>query len=347
MKYKITVAVQIIILLMLSACNTDPSVSEEVDDTDHSVPEEVDDTEPSVPEEIDDTEPSVPDEIDDTEPSVPEEIDDTDPSVPDEIDDTDPSVPEEVDDTEPSVPTENWFKPTLLMTWQWQLSGDINTGYDVEMYDIDLFDTSQDLIQQIQSSGKKVICYFSAGSYEDWRDDASDFNESDLGNPLGGWDGENWLDVRSSNVRAIMQQRLDLARQKGCDGVEPDNMDGYTNNPGFNLTGADQVDYSRFIAQQAHDRNLAVGLKNDLDQIDELVDYFDFAVNEQCFEYSECDRLLPFIENNKPVFNAEYKPNYRNNQADRDSLCAASMNMGFSTLILPLELDDSFRYSCL
>jgi hypothetical protein len=31
--------------------------------------------------------------------------------------------------------------------------------------------------------------------------------------------------------------------------------------------------------------------ENDLDQINGLAAYFDFAVNEQCFEYSECAAL--------------------------------------------------------
>lgn len=42
-----------------------------------------------------------------------------------------------------------------------------------------------------------------------------------------------------------MQARLDLAVQKGCDGVEPDNVDGYQNNSGFPLTAQDQLAYNR------------------------------------------------------------------------------------------------------
>ncbi|CAM5461747.1 Glycoside-hydrolase family GH114 TIM-barrel domain-containing protein OS=Streptomyces albaduncus OX=68172 GN=FHS32_003323 PE=4 SV=1 [Streptomyces griseoloalbus] len=38
---------------------------------------------------------------------------------------------------------------------------------------------------------------------------------------------------------------------------------------------------------------MAVGLKNDLDQIRGLVGDFDFAVNEQCAQYGECDRTHP------------------------------------------------------
>ncbi len=241
----------------------------------------------------------------------------------------------------------DWYKPLPLTTFQWQLQGSVNTSYDVQLYDIDLFDTSEALIQQLQANGKKVICYFSGGSYETWRSDAGQFNSADLGNPLDGWAGERWLDIRSSNVHSIMRSRLDIALQKGCDGIEPDNMDGYINNSGFPLTATDQLDYNRLIANEAHLRGLSVGLKNDLDQIEELADYFDFAVNEQCFEYDECDLLAPFVNKGKAVFNVEYLQQYVDDADARNLLCSDAQNRQFSTLVLPLSLDDSFRYSCL
>lgn len=246
----------------------------------------------------------------------------------------------------PPVISGNWYRPPVLVTWHWQLSNTVNTSYDVELYDIDLFDSPETLIQQLHASGIKVICYFSAGSYEAWRPDIVQFADRDSGNTLDGWPDERWLDIRSPTVHEIMKTRLDLAVQKGCDGVEPDNMDGYVNNSGFDLTAADQLTFNRFIANEAHTRGLSVGLKNDLDQIPDLIDYFDFAVNEQCFEYSECDMLSPFIAQGKAVLNAEYQPAYVNDDIKRNSLCRDALLRKFSTLILPLDLDDEFRLSC-
>ncbi len=241
----------------------------------------------------------------------------------------------------------NWYKPPVFASWQWQLQGEVNLTYDVELYDLDLFDSSATLIKQLQEKDTKVICYFSAGSYEQWRPDAAQFTARDLGNSLDGWAEEQWLDIRSDSVRSIIKSRLNLAVEKGCDGVEPDNMDGYLNNSGFDLSFKDQLAFNRWVANQAHLRNLAVGLKNDLEQINDLVAYYDFAVNEQCFEYSECNFLTPFINNSKPILNAEYEQKYINNSLARNNLCVQSLNLNFSTLILPLDLDDEFRYSCL
>lgn len=251
---------------------------------------------------------------------------------------------------EPNVPpitAGSWYRPPVSVTWQWQLEGSLNISYPVTLYDVDLFDTKHTTIQNLQHSGKKVVCYFSAGSYENYRDDKDLFLPNTLGNTLDGWADERWLDIRSDNVHSIMKKRLDIAKQKGCDGVEPDNMDGYTNKSGFNLTSQDQLAYNRFIANEAHKRGLAVGLKNDLNQISELVEYFDFAVNEQCFEYNECGALLPFINHGKPVLTAEYLDKYVNNSSERAAICQESRDNQFSTLILPLDLNDSFRFSCL
>ncbi len=164
-----------------------------------------------------------------------------------------------------------------------------------------------------------------------------------MGSAVAGWAGENWIDVRSTNVRQIMAKRLDFAKQRGCDGVEPDNVDGYTNKPGISFTASDQLAYNKFLASEAHTRNLSVALKNDLDQVAALVGDFDFAVNEQCFEYGECNMLAPFINQQKPVFNAEYSSQYKSNPS---LVCPQSVTLQFSTLILPLNLNDTFRISC-
>jgi hypothetical protein len=55
-----------------------------------------------------------------------------------------------------------------------------------------------------------VVC--SVGSYEDWRSDAKEFKESDLGDPMEEWEGERWADVRSANVRRIVQKVGDSSR---------------------------------------------------------------------------------------------------------------------------------------
>lgn len=134
----------------------------------------------------------------------------------------------------PSPNTTFPWTPKVNDTWQIILShppvisdSDTSTTPDVSIFDIDLFDTPADTIKRLHDLGKKVICYFSAGSYEDWRPDAKEFQPGDLGKGLDGWPGEKWLNLTSEHVRRIMKERVDMAKEKGCDGVDPDNVDGY------------------------------------------------------------------------------------------------------------------------
>jgi hypothetical protein len=135
----------------------------------------------------------------------------------------------------PSTPanTKIW-RPTVGQTWQIvllqpiALNPDANTVTpNVDIYDIDLFTNNQSTIDALHRMGKKVICYFSAGSYEPNRPDSNQFTEQDQGKGLEGWPGERWLKLDSVNVRNIMSKRIDLAAQKKCDAIDPDNVDGF------------------------------------------------------------------------------------------------------------------------
>jgi endo-alpha-1,4-polygalactosaminidase (GH114 family) len=234
--------------------------------------------------------------------------------------------------------------PTPGTSWQWQLTGTLDTDLDVAMFDLDLFDTPIATITTLHDAGRIVVCYFSAGSHEDWRPDAAEFPAEAIGDPLDGWPGERWLDIRDPSVRMSMQARLDLAVEHGCDGVEPDNVDGWTNATGFPLTAADQLDYNRFLAAEAHARGLSVGLKNDLEQIPELVDDFDWALDEECVSYDECDLLAPFLTAGKAVFHVEYVDDPSEGPALAEQVCPAVPD-GFSTLVKVWDLD-AWRIAC-
>ncbi len=230
------------------------------------------------------------------------------------------------------------FRPRPGTTWQWQLTGEIDTSVDADVFDIDGFDTPTATVSDLHAMGSAVICYLSVGAFEDWRPDAGDFPPSVLG-VSNGWEGESWLDIRRIDVLGpIMEARLDMCADKGFDGVEVDNIDGYANETGFPLTADDQLAYNRFLADAAHARGLSIGLKNDLDQIDELVDLYDFAINEECASYDECDLLNPFIASGKAVFHVEYA-------LDTDEFCPTTAALGFSSMKKNLQLD-AWREPC-
>ena len=222
--------------------------------------------------------------------------------------------------------------PAISTPWQWQLTGTIDQSVAVPMYDIDLFDASASVVTSLHAQGRKVVCYLSAGTYENWRPDASQFPSSVLGSS-NGWPGEKWLDIRRIDLLGpIMEARMDLCRQKGFDALEPDNIDGYSNASGFPLTAQDQLNYNIWLANAAHARGLSVGLKNDLDQVQQLVGYFDWALNEQCFEYNECNLLKPFTRAGKAVFVVEYN-------LATSVFCPTAVALSFNAMKKNLALD--------
>jgi hypothetical protein len=87
-----------------------------------------------------------------------------------------------------------------------------------------------------------------------------------------------------------------------------------------------------------HSRGMSIGLKNDLDQVPQLVNDFQFAIDEQCFQYQECDQLLPFVRAGKAVFEVEY-------QLGNDQFCARAAALGFSSMRKNASLDAP-RWPC-
>ena len=191
-------------------------------------------------------------------------------------------------------------------SWTYDIGGYHGPTYQTSVVMIDLFDTSDTVISALKSEGRVVSCYFSAGTFEEWREDADQFDQSILGLPMAEWEGERWLDIRSDLTFDIMNTRMATAQQKGCQALEPDNVDGYINNTGFDLTKSDQISYLMKLSQAARNFGLLIGLKNADDLVAELEPFFDFSIAEECYKYKECCDYYPFIENSKPVFAIEY-----------------------------------------
>lgn len=234
-----------------------------------------------------------------------------------------------------------WWKPKAAAggSWQWQLSGKLDLSVNAATYDVDAVDTSAAQVAALHAKGRKVICYLSAGSYENWRPDRAKFPAAVLGRPLDGWAGERWLDVRRWDVlQPIMKARMQSCKAKGFDGVEPDNVDGYANRSGFPLRAADQITYNRRIAALAHSLGLAVGLKNDIEQAATLAPAFDFAVNEECHAYAECGALRAFTKAGKPVFHVEYGRSVA-------AFCPTTRALGFTSMRKRLDLG-AWRQTC-
>jgi hypothetical protein len=244
------------------------------------------------------------------------------------------------------------WTPAPGVTWQWQIVGSVDASPDVQMYDIDLFDARRKqvnggVIDELHADGRTVICYLDTGAWESYRPDAERFPHSVIGNATYAsngkrWKGERWLDIRPRSwdkFAPIIWRRLDLASDLGCDGVEPDQNNPWGNKPGFPISLKQQKLWYLEVAAQAHARGLSVGMKNGVEVVDaDTVAAFDWALNEECFQYHECGVYDAFIDAGKAVLNVEYA-------GQMSSYCPKARDRQFSTLKKRLALG-AWRKAC-
>lgn len=238
------------------------------------------------------------------------------------------------------TPTSHWT-PALGSTWQYQLTETLDANVDADVFDIDLYNTTAADIAALQAKQRKVVCYFDT-AYESYRPDSKRL-EPYRGNEMEGWPGQYWLDTRAPAVLAVMIERIDLAQEKGCDAVEADDVDARSNDPGFPITASEQQRFISALADAAHGKGLAFGLKNDLEEVSALVAHADFSINEQCLQYDECDLLEPFISAGKPVFNVEYTDG--DLAAKGATVCPAAKQLKLTSIVKQLDLGPQ-RYAC-
>ena len=237
---------------------------------------------------------------------------------------------------------EAWWTPPQQLTWYWQLTGTAPVE-PTQAVDLDGFDTSAATVAALHARGQRAICYIDVGTAENWRSDYREFPASVKGSTVDGWAGENWLDISQLSVlEPIMTARFQMCAQKGFDAVEPDNIDGYENSTGFNLTAGEQLTYDEWVAQEVHALGMAVFQKNDPDQASQLEPYFDGELDEECNRYSECSAFAPYLAAGKPVLDAEYTRTARR----RRQFCAADEKLGIMGALYSVDLDGSSYSPC-
>jgi hypothetical protein len=246
----------------------------------------------------------------------------------------------------------------MRSSWHWMISHKLDLDNDADMgltdlegnriagpapdiYDIDWEANPAETIERLHRMGKRVICYVDVGVFEDYRGDADRFPAEIIGKPDHHWEGSSWMDIRRLDLLLpIMRDRFEVCRAKGFDSIEPDEIDGYSNDSGFPLTYDDQLRYNRAIADLAHSMGMSIGLKGDIGQVGDLWSSFDWTLNEQCFEFNECEDLHTyFVAKGKAVFQVEYDDPDTGYRADPATFCSRANQLNFNSMKMPLDLD--------
>ncbi|KAK4154239.1 glycoside hydrolase superfamily [Chaetomidium leptoderma] len=205
---------------------------------------------------------------------------------------------------------------------------------DAVVWDLDLYHVARTpgIVNYLRSNNPDVIlvCYFNAGlaqtsdcDYETrWK------NSGLLGNIYSPdepqFSDERWINIKNETARNWVKRRITLARDLGCDAVDPDNIDGYLNDEdgnngtGWNLSESDYVNFVTELATHAHGLttkqgfSMLIGQKNAPELVDQVGSVLDFAVLEDCKtlnddeDYTFCGDFQTYISAGKPVFSIEY-----------------------------------------
>jgi endo-alpha-1,4-polygalactosaminidase (GH114 family) len=225
-----------------------------------------------------------------------------------------------------------------------------------QVFDIDLYEDGQvsgndhtvntAAVNAIHRQGGHAVCYLSAGTTENFRPDYDKYVHFDrthghslIGKPFSGrFPNEYWLNLNNNRGQRDFILRQLAARTRRCanagfDAGEYDNVETYaqpTRVTGWHVSVHTQLIFNTALAKMAHSNGLSVGLKNDLGQVPRLEPKFDFAINEQCFQYHECTNnpspgYKAFLRDGKPVFQVEYR-------IPPSSFCRDANRLGISSI---------------
>jgi len=176
-------------------------------------------------------------------------------------------------------------------------------------------------VNSLHSMSKKAIGYVDAGDVEQGRPDYQQYVDFDnacsgclIGNPFSGFRSEYMLNINNDKgqadfIRKMVSARTDRVAANGFDAVEYDVLCNYENKSGFTITDATQASFNISLAAIAHNHFLSVPLKSDVDQATEspIESAFDFVIDEQCNQYSQCGNYSSWQAASKAIFNVEYK----------------------------------------
>ena len=250
----------------------------------------------------------------------------------------------------------DWWKPLASdnLTWQWQLQGEIDTSFMVDVYNVDI-DTPANKINELKARNVKLICYFSAGTVELFRDDENQIPQRSRGEQYEDLTDERWLDYSQfEEFSNVMLARMDRCKELGFDAIEADNVDahnyesrdefGNVVNIGtnFNINLDHSIAYVRWLSAQAHLRGLAFGLKNAEEIASTVIDDIDYMITEDCYVDSWCDAASVLVEANKTVFMAEYTDLV----PDFTPACEKAKMLGFSAIWRDPGLENETYLAC-
>ena len=231
-----------------------------------------------------------------------------------------------------------------IKTFDWILG--INEENEIktesEVIDLDVLDTEKEIIDKLHEDWKIVIWYINVGSIETYRKDYDDFPKNTVWKTYPWWEDENFLDIKNyEDFEHLILNRLDIAKEKWFDGIEPDNMDTYDNysETWFRILRWDMEKYLIWLSIETNKRWMFLIQKNAPELSKNMEKYFDWALLEGAFYNQFQNNFSNYIKENKVVFNTEYTDN-TTEEYFLENICPKSLELWFISILKNRNLDE-------
>ncbi len=220
--------------------------------------------------------------------------------------------------------------------WDWQLSEPFDFARNVAIMDTDPDSVTAAQIAALNARGVMTICYVSVGTLENYRTDVGAFPALVVGKVYDDWPDERFLNIERRDILLpLMQARFQHCKDMGFTAIEPDNMDVYTNDSGFDLGISATTRYVFALADIAHGMGLKIGQKNVPELTAYLAQKFDFVITEDCFSDGWCPQVAAYAAQGKPILAAEYT----DTDVNWPAACAYGAANGYSMILKDRDLN--------
>ena len=169
-------------------------------------------------------------------------------------------------------------------------------------------------------------------------------------------DNERFVDYRDPVAAAVLLERVQLAKEIGCDGVLAYRNDLSAFGPtatlqhGFSeITSMVETDWIEKVAKAGHDVMISVGGfgGHAAPNVGEIDDDYDWLLAERCGEIGDCDAARPFIEAHRAVFGVDYDiAEDGTTMNSLPTICSKWVNGQVDGVMKKTTLDGSYREVC-
>jgi hypothetical protein len=221
-------------------------------------------------------------------------------------------------------------------TWDWQQNEPYEFGRKLDVFvTTPGRDTRTGVVRMSMINKTKVVCPVSVGTVASTDFFANMYPPQVVGNAVEGRAETHYLDIRNMNaILLLVGKRFNKCQAEQHSVILATDLDSHLVDGDFDISAEDVVAYATALAKIAHDLDMEIVQKDVPDLTPQLVDIFDFALTESCYQDGWCGDMQPYLNAGKIVLDAEYN----DRPINWAEACEYAANNGISMILKDRDL---------